>query len=226
MVSSNYRPSLKFLSRAKRQTEPSLRPQTSLLPRRVFEADADLLAAYERFVNLRDNEKKHTTEAGKSRLAAESAQATFEASRREALAAGTDATTVKNTAQTHLTAMQKHLELADAARGAQLAAARTLAHLLAEKAPALLAPSEERIKTAGAVMANAIDALEAAWIDYDLAWRERRVLGNAAVYGGPIANFDSAPAVPVNVAEAFVELRSHLGDLDTLKAEEQIVDAD
>lgn len=225
-MTTDSRTKLHFYTRTNRILEPSLSPRAHLLPRRVFESDADLLALYERFVTLKENQTKHQTLAGKARLAAESARTVHAAKRRELLATGGDLSKLSDTSAKHLEEAETHTAHAKAAEGALLGVARELAYKLAEVAPHLLDPSEERIKTAAAVMDDAIDALEGAWIDYERAWRERRILGQAALFAGPIVNYDDSATLPPAVAEAVSTLRSHLTNLDRLKADEAAIRAE
>lgn len=220
------RPKLHFLSRGQRYMEPSLSPQTTLLPRRVFEGDAELLAIHDRFVSFREAAVEQSNLAGQARIAADAAEQAYADARREALGTGGDLDAIENEAPALREDVVKHQENAKAAQQGILGVARELAHAFTEAAPDLLAPSEQRLETAAAVIENAVDSLEAAALDYELAWRERRILGKSAIYGGPVGNFDSGRNLPSEIAGAIQTLRAHLGGLDKLRSDEAILTAE
>lgn len=219
MTEKNRKP-LTFLSRATRVAEPQMSLATNLLPRATFKDDPETLALYDQYTNLREAETTHNREAGKENIAAEAARTAYLRNVRGALANGEDPGKTKDQSAKHADLAESHLALARQARLGLEKTARELAHRIAKTAPELLAPSEERLNTAADNMRNAIAALETAWAGYSRAWSERTILGNAALFGGSIGNYDNSGTFPAPVRAALDTLTDQLHNLERLHTDE------
>jgi hypothetical protein len=222
-MSEQNRKQLHFLSRATRHNEPSMSVRVGLLPREVFADDPETLDLYDKYVNLRTAYQENERATGRERTAATTEQSIYLRKIREALAVGGDTSKIKNDAEKHTAASQAHAQLSSSAMAELTRVARSLAHRIAEVAPNLLTPSEQRLETEADKMRKALTNLRNAWAGYATAWQERRILGDAALFGGQLANYDPRPTFPPNVSAAIATLENHLGDLDRLKSDEELI---
>lgn len=214
---------MNMLSRATRVMEPTLSLHINLLPREAFGNDAETLDLYDTFVRLRDSMNDHERQAGREKVAAQEATTAYQRKIRDALATGDDTSKIKNETDKHEATSKGHLALSQAARHELTHVARALAHRIAEAAPQHLTTSEVRLTAEAEKMRTALKQLHSTWTRYSAAWQERRVLGNAALFGGAINNYDGSGHLPTNVQEALDTLASHLNDLDRLKQDERII---
>ncbi|GEM_PF-6587338 len=221
-----HRRKLSFLSRSKRPTEPTVSMVTSLLPREAFESAPEAVQAYDEFVRSRDAAHEHERTAGRERNAATTAKGAYREKVAAAIAAGEDPGKIRDKTSEHEAAAAAHAELAQTARHKATHAAREFAFAAAEAAGDLLEPSEARLTDAATTMREALDHLSNAWRDYALAWQERRILGDLALYGGRLANYDPNQPLPTDIRQALGELGDRLNDLDRLREDEATIRAE
>lgn len=218
---TDFRRRLVFHDRNKRHTTPNVSTNTNLPPRDTFKGHARALDAYDLFVNTITARDTHYRQAKKLRLEADQVATEYRLSVREALATGTSTDGLVDNSHALIVKAAAHEALAAQADPSLITLGRELGASFEEIAADLFEPAEKVMVRNSAKVLSDLESLTKSWQEWSRAWQVRRIFSEFEAYGGNLANFDPAPALPSAVSKALETIREHLGYLDTLRADEQ-----
>jgi hypothetical protein len=218
-------PTTHYLHRSSTLNTPHVLPGTVLPPRDTFAGHPEILTAYDRFEALSAAMKTNKAKAAKARADAAAAKQQHARDLRDAIAAGTDTSKVRNRAD-ELNATADTLDdlAAEAKRGA-IETGHDLAGLIHDAAPELFGACEDTMTSTAEDVRAAVTHLRTVWADWSAAWHVRFILSRSAFAGGTLTTYQSSAPLPPEVSAALDVLEDHLASLDRLKADEAIVTA-